>query len=181
MITYQSIGDGLGLGVATTAPLSDPLQYQSIVDAEWNIIYDKLDKCVKSGAKIVLSRLAIGDLATQYFADRDILCARRRVFACMFLYFFDSWSYFSVSNKNKLFLLVNFCCLSLWQHYITYMHEEMQRNYILYVKIQTTKKRSAWNITGPWVPILNSEQPNVRNVSLFYEPIALHVFHFVVY
>ena len=48
-----------------TCRLSDPLQYQSIVDAEWNIIYDKLDKCVKSGAKIVLSRLAIGDLATQ--------------------------------------------------------------------------------------------------------------------
>ncbi|KAL6544274.1 T-complex protein 1 subunit eta [Orobanche gracilis] len=57
--------------------LSDPLQYQSIVDAEWNIIYDKLDKCVSSGAKIVLSRLAIGDLATQYFADRDIFCAGR--------------------------------------------------------------------------------------------------------
>ncbi|XP_041993211.1 T-complex protein 1 subunit eta-like [Salvia splendens] len=57
--------------------LSDPLQYQSIVDAEWNIIYDKLDKCVKSGAKVVLSRLAIGDLATQYFADRDIFCAGR--------------------------------------------------------------------------------------------------------
>ena len=45
--------------------LSDPAQYQSIVDAEWNIIYSKLDKCVQSGAKIVLSRLAIGDLATQ--------------------------------------------------------------------------------------------------------------------
>ncbi|KAF9621666.1 hypothetical protein IFM89_025577 [Coptis chinensis] len=57
--------------------LSDPLQYQSIVDAEWNIIYDKLDKCVQSGAKIVLSRLAIGDLATQYFADRDVFCAGR--------------------------------------------------------------------------------------------------------
>eukprot|EP00897_Mesotaenium_endlicherianum_P011061 jgi/Mesen1/9984/ME000072S09395 len=57
--------------------LSDPAQYQSIVDAEWNIIYDKLDKCVASGAKIVLSRLAIGDLATQYFADRDIFCAGR--------------------------------------------------------------------------------------------------------
>lgn len=57
--------------------LSDPSQYQSIVDAEWNIIYDKLDKCVQSGAKIVLSRLAIGDLATQYFADRDIFCAGR--------------------------------------------------------------------------------------------------------
>ncbi|RRT37171.1 hypothetical protein B296_00046947 [Ensete ventricosum] len=50
--------------------LSDPLQYQSIVDAEWNIIYDKLDKCVKSGAKIVLSRLAIGDLATQMELSR---------------------------------------------------------------------------------------------------------------
>eukprot|EP00475_Leptophrys_vorax_P039182 TRINITY_DN7032_c0_g1_i1.p1 TRINITY_DN7032_c0_g1~~TRINITY_DN7032_c0_g1_i1.p1 ORF type:complete len:572 (-),score=59.84 TRINITY_DN7032_c0_g1_i1:76-1641(-) len=57
--------------------LTDPSQYQSIVDAEWNIIYGKLDKCVQSGAKIILSRLAIGDLATQYFADRDIFCAGR--------------------------------------------------------------------------------------------------------
>ncbi|KAK9811765.1 hypothetical protein WJX72_009677 [[Myrmecia] bisecta] len=57
--------------------LSDPSQYQSIVDAEWNIIYDKLNKCAASGAKIVLSRLAIGDLATQFFADRDIFCAGR--------------------------------------------------------------------------------------------------------
>ena len=62
--------------------LNDPSQYQSIVDAEWNIIYDKLDKCVQSGAKIVLSRLAIGDLATQYFADRDIFCAGRVSFSC---------------------------------------------------------------------------------------------------
>lgn len=61
--------------------LNDPSQYQSIVDAEWNIIYDKLDKCVQSGAKIVLSRLAIGDLATQYFADRDIFCAGRVSFS----------------------------------------------------------------------------------------------------
>ena len=57
--------------------LSDPSQYQSIVDAEWNIIYSKLEKIVQSGAKVVLSRLAIGDLATQYFADRDIFCAGR--------------------------------------------------------------------------------------------------------
>jgi T-complex protein 1 subunit eta len=34
---------------------------------------------VATGAKIVLSRLAIGDLATQYFADRDIFCAGRVV------------------------------------------------------------------------------------------------------
>lgn len=57
--------------------IKDPSSYQSIVDAEWNIIYDKLDKIVKSGAKIVLSKLPIGDLATQYFADRDIFCAGR--------------------------------------------------------------------------------------------------------
>lgn len=57
--------------------MSDPAQYQSIVDAEWNIIYDKLQKCADSGAKVVLSRLAIGDLGTQFFADRDIFCAGR--------------------------------------------------------------------------------------------------------
>jgi T-complex protein 1 subunit eta len=45
--------------------------------AEWNIIYDKLAKCAESGAQIVLSRLAIGDLGTQYFADRGIFCAGR--------------------------------------------------------------------------------------------------------
>jgi T-complex protein 1 subunit eta len=57
--------------------ITDPDQYQSIVDAEWHIIYEKLDKCVDSGAKIVLSRLPIGDLATQYFADRGIFSAGR--------------------------------------------------------------------------------------------------------
>merc|ERR1719157_29562 len=57
--------------------ITDPDQYQSIVDAEWNIIYEKLDLIASTGANVVLSRLAIGDLATQYFADRDIFCAGR--------------------------------------------------------------------------------------------------------
>jgi len=57
--------------------ITDPDQYQSIVDAEWNIIYEKLDLIANSGANVVMSRLAIGDLATQYFADRDIFCAGR--------------------------------------------------------------------------------------------------------
>lgn len=57
--------------------LDSPEQYQSIVDAEWKIIYEKLENCVLSGARIVLSRLPIGDLATQYFADRGIFCAGR--------------------------------------------------------------------------------------------------------
>eukprot|EP01084_Bolivina_argentea_P311147 538554_1 len=57
--------------------IKDPKQYQSIVDAEWKIIYDKMAQCVETGAKVILSRLPIGDLATQYFADRDIFCAGR--------------------------------------------------------------------------------------------------------
>lgn len=40
-------------------------------------MYDKLDKIHKSGAKVVLSKLPIGDVATQYFADRDLFCAGR--------------------------------------------------------------------------------------------------------
>ncbi|XP_022220785.1 T-complex protein 1 subunit eta [Drosophila obscura] len=52
-------------------------EYQKIVDAEWQILYNKLAKIVESGANVVLSKLAIGDVATQYFADRDIFCAGR--------------------------------------------------------------------------------------------------------
>uniref|UniRef100_A0A8C5XXL5 T-complex protein 1 subunit eta n=1 Tax=Microcebus murinus TaxID=30608 RepID=A0A8C5XXL5_MICMU len=51
--------------------------YQAIVDAEWNILYDKLERIHHSGAKVVLSKLPIGDVATQYFADRDMFCAGR--------------------------------------------------------------------------------------------------------
>jgi len=51
--------------------------YQAIVDAEWEIIYRKLEAIEKTGAKLVLSKLPIGDLATQWFADRDIFCAGR--------------------------------------------------------------------------------------------------------
>lgn len=51
--------------------------YQAIVDAEWQIILDKLKQIEETGASIVLSKLPIGDLATQYFADRNIFCAGR--------------------------------------------------------------------------------------------------------
>jgi len=57
--------------------LDDPAKYQSIVDAEWNIIHEKLRLAKEAGAQVVLSRLAIGDLATQYFADNDMFCAGR--------------------------------------------------------------------------------------------------------
>jgi T-complex protein 1 subunit eta len=52
-------------------------EYQKVVDAEWNILYDKLDRIAASGAKIVLSKLPIGDVATQYFSDREMFCAGR--------------------------------------------------------------------------------------------------------
>ncbi|KAL0233404.1 hypothetical protein PCE1_001920 [Barthelona sp. PCE] len=52
-------------------------EYQKVVEAEWQVIYDKLDKIRASGANIVLSQKPIGDLATQYFADHDIFCAGR--------------------------------------------------------------------------------------------------------
>lgn len=52
-------------------------EYQAIVDAEWQIIYKKLEAIHATGAKVVLSKLPIGDLATQFFADRDIFCAGR--------------------------------------------------------------------------------------------------------
>lgn len=52
-------------------------EYQKIVDAEWNILYNKLEKIHQSGAQVVLSKLPIGDVATQFFADRDMFCAGR--------------------------------------------------------------------------------------------------------
>lgn len=51
--------------------------YQAVVDAEWKLIHDRLEAIAATGAKVVLSKLPIGDLATQFFADRDIFCAGR--------------------------------------------------------------------------------------------------------
>lgn len=43
-------------------------EYQAIVDAEWQIIFNKMEALYKTGAKVVLSKLPIGDLTTQYVA-----------------------------------------------------------------------------------------------------------------
>merc|ERR1712168_651872 len=61
----------------TEVRLDNVDEYQKVVDAEWYILYDKLEKIAASGAKVVLSKLPIGDVATQYFADRDMFCAGR--------------------------------------------------------------------------------------------------------
>ena len=57
--------------------ISNPEDFQSFVDAEWKIINKKLENIVNAGANVVLSKLPIGDLATQYFADRNVFCAGR--------------------------------------------------------------------------------------------------------
>jgi T-complex protein 1 subunit eta len=57
--------------------IDNPEIYQSLIDAEWDIIYAKLKNIVDAGANIVLSRLPIGDLAQQYFSDRGIFSAGR--------------------------------------------------------------------------------------------------------
>ncbi|WUR04157.1 T-complex protein 1 subunit eta (CCT7) [Vairimorpha necatrix] len=52
-------------------------EYKKIVNTEWDLIKEKLDKIIKSGANVVLSSLPIGDYATQYFAKKNIFCAGR--------------------------------------------------------------------------------------------------------
>lgn len=46
-------------------------EYQAIVDAEWQIIFNKLEALHKTGAKVILSKLPIGDLATQYVSQTN--------------------------------------------------------------------------------------------------------------
>jgi len=57
--------------------ISTVADYEEIVNAEWTVLYRQLEKIHESGAKIILSRLPIGDVATQWFADRDLFCAGR--------------------------------------------------------------------------------------------------------
>lgn len=57
--------------------ITNPDDFQKFVDAEWKIILEKLQNIANSGAQIVLSKLPIGDLATQFFADKGVFCAGR--------------------------------------------------------------------------------------------------------
>ena len=52
-------------------------EYQAIVDAEWQIINNKLEALYETGAKVVLSKLPIGDLATQLVAPVPALGSRK--------------------------------------------------------------------------------------------------------
>lgn len=57
--------------------LDNVREYQKVVDAEWQILYEKLAALHASGANVVLSMLPIGDVATQYFADRSVTLIER--------------------------------------------------------------------------------------------------------
>jgi len=51
--------------------------FVKMVEAEWNLLFDSLDKIAALSPQIVLSRKPVGDIATQYFADRGIFCGGR--------------------------------------------------------------------------------------------------------
>eukprot|EP01029_Cantina_marsupialis_P002361 TRINITY_DN1219_c0_g1_i2.p1 TRINITY_DN1219_c0_g1~~TRINITY_DN1219_c0_g1_i2.p1 ORF type:complete len:581 (+),score=231.72 TRINITY_DN1219_c0_g1_i2:45-1787(+) len=57
--------------------IDDVGKYQSIVEAQWSVIYEMLNQCKEVGANIVLSKLPIGDLAMQFFSDHGMFCAGR--------------------------------------------------------------------------------------------------------
>lgn len=48
---------------------------QAIVRVNWNILCAKLERIHYSVTEVILSKLPIGDVATQYFADGDKFCA----------------------------------------------------------------------------------------------------------
>lgn len=78
-----------------------------MVDAEWQILYDKLDKLAKSGTQVVLSKLPIGDVATQYFADRSVnyyLFNSHHICGS-----FENWTWFS--HKEDNLCQTHFCLL----------------------------------------------------------------------
>lgn len=56
MYVCLAVRDSPAVCACVQVRLDDPAKYQSIVDAEWNIIYSKLAECANSGAQIVLSR-----------------------------------------------------------------------------------------------------------------------------
>ncbi|AFP65685.1 t-complex protein1 eta SU (nucleomorph) [Chroomonas mesostigmatica CCMP1168] len=59
------------------ARLNHISDYKKIIDAEWSIIYEKLDRISEIKTKAVFSNQAIGDLATQYFSERGMICGGR--------------------------------------------------------------------------------------------------------
>ena len=57
--------------------LNSMVKFKKVIDAEWSIIYEKLDRISETKIKAVFSTQTIGDLATQYFAERGIICGGR--------------------------------------------------------------------------------------------------------
>lgn len=63
--------------VGSETMINQVSKYRELIDAEWSLIYEKLDLIAQTGIKAVFSKKAIGDLATQYFSERGILCGGR--------------------------------------------------------------------------------------------------------
>ncbi|KAK1762143.1 hypothetical protein QBC33DRAFT_564067 [Phialemonium atrogriseum] len=53
-------------------PTLDSRRRSKSFDTQWQIIFQKLEAFYGTGAEVVLSKLPIGNLATQYFAVSDV-------------------------------------------------------------------------------------------------------------
>eukprot|EP00026_Physarum_polycephalum_P003442 Phypoly_transcript_03453.p1 GENE.Phypoly_transcript_03453~~Phypoly_transcript_03453.p1 ORF type:complete len:568 (+),score=83.13 Phypoly_transcript_03453:30-1733(+) len=57
--------------------IDNPMEYNEFIKAEWELVYERLERIVATGCNIVLNVQGTGDVATQYFAERGIVCVSR--------------------------------------------------------------------------------------------------------
>lgn len=126
--------------------------YQAIVDAEWKLVRDKLDRIIDTGANVVLSSLPVGDYATQYFARKNIFCAGRVA-------------------KEDLFRVVNACGGKIYNstnflkiYGTCALFEEKQVGKLRYNYFSGgTKKAYTLIIRGPGEDVLNEVERSVND------------------
>lgn len=56
---------------------NDTASFEKLLDAEFKLLKEKLDKIASSGATVVVSTKSIGDIACSYFGDHNILSVGR--------------------------------------------------------------------------------------------------------
>lgn len=127
-------------------------EYQSIVDAEYKLIKDRLDQITESGANVILSCLPIGDYATQYFARKNIFCAGR-------------------VSKEDLFRIIHSCGGRIYNstHFISelgnceYFEEKQIGKFRFNFFTGGNKKCFTFLLRGPGTDILNEIERSVHD------------------
>mmetsp|Transcript_9188 Transcript_9188/g.14498 ORF Transcript_9188/g.14498 Transcript_9188/m.14498 type:complete len:521 (+) Transcript_9188:3517-5079(+) len=62
---------------SSEAKIQKMKNYKEIIDAEWSIFFEKLDRIILTKTNCVFSTKSIGDVATQYFSERGVLSGGR--------------------------------------------------------------------------------------------------------